>query len=76
MEVMHAKTYEEAWREVCRRREGASGPPLLYRIVKSPYAGFDVVAIDPELYADALTDELIDGLPVLPRLGKGSLRGF
>ena len=47
-----------------------------YGIVKSPYAGFDVVAIDPELYADALADELIDGLPTLPRLGKGILRGL
>ena len=76
MEVIHAKTYEEAWREVCRRKESASGPAPLYRIVKSPYAGFDVVAIDRELYADALTDELIDGLPTLPRLGKGILRGL
>lgn len=76
MEVIHAKTYEEAWREVCRRKESVSGPTPLYRIVKSPYAGFDIVAVDRELYADALTDELIDGLPVLPRLGKGILRGL
>ncbi len=76
MEVIHANTYEEAWREVCRRKESASGPTPLYRIVKSPYAGFDVVAIDRELYADALADELIDGLPTLPRLGMGILRGL
>ena len=76
MEVIHAKTYEEAWREICRRKESASGPTPLYRIVNSPYAGFDVVAIDRELYADALADELIDGLPTLPRLGMGILRGL
>lgn len=76
MEVIHAKTYEEAWREVCRRRKSASGPAPLYRIVKSPYAGFDIVAVDPELYADALAGELIDGLPTLPRFGKGILRGL
>ena len=53
-----------------------SGEASVCRLVKSPYAGFDVVGVDPGLYADVSADEPIDGLPTLPRLGKGILRGL
>ena len=46
----------------------------MYKIVKSPYSGFDVIAIESDLYADVLSSHLVDGLPPFPGLGR-SLRG-
>ena len=69
MELMHANTYEDAQREIQRRRASAGGAELIYKIVKSPYEGFDIVALDPELYTSMLEDELVDGLPPFPLLG-------
>ncbi len=70
MELMHAGTYEEARREVLRHKEsaGSDGPVMIYRIVKSPYAGFTVYAFDADLYAEHVSDQLFDGLPSLPGL--------
>ena len=45
----------------------------VYRIVKSPYSGFDVIAIESDLYADMLSNQLVDGLPPFPGFGR-SLR--
>ena len=68
MRLINAGTYEEAWREVQRLKEsaGGDGPVPMYKIVKSPYAGFTVYAFDPDLYVDHLSDQVIDGVPSLP----------
>lgn len=67
MELMHAESYEEAWREVQRLKTQADTDTvtLVYKIVPSPYAGFDIVAIDPSLYGDMVSTQLVDGLPTL-----------
>ena len=76
MELMHANTYEDAQREIQRRRASAGGAELIYKIVKSPYAGFDIVAIEPELYTDMLEGELVDGMPSFSLLGTALPRRF
>ena len=69
MELIHADTYEDAQRELQRRKASSGGATLMYKIVRSRYKGFDVVAIEPELYTDMLEGELVDGLPSSPLLG-------
>ena len=69
MELIHADTYEDAQCEIQRRKASAGGATLMYKIVRSRYKGFDVVAIEPELYTDMLEGELVDGLPPSPLLG-------
>ena len=54
----------------------SSGAELIYKIVKSPYAGFDIVAIEPELYTDVLEGELVDGMPSFSPLGTALPRRF
>lgn len=74
MELIHAGTYEKARQEVRRLKEGAEGAATVYKIVKSPYSGFDVIAIESDLYADMLPSQLVDGLPPFPGFGR-PLRG-
>ena len=69
MELIHADTYEDAQREIQRCQARAGGTTLMYKIVRSRYKGFNVVAIAPELYTDMLEGELVDGLPSSPLLG-------
>ena len=76
MELIHVETCEDARREIRRRMEAEGGSGPLYRVVESPCTGFDVVTIEPDLYADALAGDLIDGLSILPRLGKRPLRDW
>lgn len=69
MELMHAETYEEAWREI-QRLKGSPGDRVdgivpVYKIVRSPYEGFNIVAVDPDMYADMLSTGFVDGLPTL-----------
>ena len=66
MELVHAGTYEEARQEIQRLKEGVDSAATVYKIVKSPYSGFDVIAIESDLYADILSDHVIDGLPPFP----------
>ena len=76
MELIHVETYEEARQEV-QRLKGMAGndvPVPIYRIVDSPYSGFDIVVVDSDFYADMLSDELIDGFPPFPGLNKVRLR--
>ena len=63
MEFIHAETYEDACREISRLKERAGDTIPVYRIVKSRYHGFDVIAIDPELYVDMMSAHWVDGLP-------------
>ena len=55
---IHAGSYEEAWTELLRLKSQADteAAATVYKIVPSPYEGFDVIAIDPELYEDMLVD--------------------
>lgn len=68
MRLIHVGTYKEARREARRLKESADsdGPTPIYKIVKSPYAGFTVYEFDPDVYVDHLSDQLIDGVPPLP----------
>lgn len=69
-------TYEHAWQELQRLKANASGPPQIYKIVKSPYSGYEVVAIGSDLYVDMLTDDLLSGLPLFRRVGVGGAWPF
>lgn len=68
MELIHADSYEEAWHEVQRLKADAGDATPVYKIVSSPYGGFVIVALDVTLYADMISDELVDGLPAFPPL--------
>ena len=70
MELIHAESYEEAWREVQRLKADAGDTAPVYKIVSSPYGGFVIVALDVGLYTDMISDELIDGLPPIPPFKK------
>ena len=76
MEFFHADSYEEAWHEVQRLKAEADDatPTLIYRIIRSPYEGFDIVAVDADLYADMVSNQWVDGLPLFPPL-KGTVAG-
>ena len=69
MEFFHAETYEDALREVQRLKENADDPDRIYKIVKSPYDGFDIVAVASDLYVDLMSTHLVDGLPTIRQLG-------
>ena len=72
MLIIRVKTEMEALEEVQRRRSTPEGAGMVYKIVKSRYdTGFDIVAMDPELYLDMLTGEL----PTIPQLRGSSLIG-
>lgn len=72
MLIIRGKTEREALEEVQRRRSTPEGAGLIYKIVKSRFGtGFDIVAMDPELYVDMLTGEL----PTIPQLRGSSLMG-
>lgn len=72
MLIIRGKTEREALEEVQRRRNTPEGAGLIYKIVESRLGtGFDVVAMDPELYVDMLTGEL----PTIPQLRGSSLMG-
>lgn len=51
------KTYGDAVQEVQRLKK-ATGANMIYKIVKSGYSGFRIIALEPELYADMLTGKL------------------
>lgn len=51
------KTYRDALQEV-QRLKGVTGASMIYKIVKSGYGSFRVVALEPGLYADMLTGKL------------------
>ena len=70
MLIIRGKTEREALEEVRRRRNTPEGAGLIYKIVESRFGtGFDIVAMDPELYVDMLTGEL----PTIPELRGHSL---
>ncbi len=70
MQIIRGKTEREALEEIQRRRSTPEGIGLIYKIVKSRFGtGFDIVAMDPELYLDMLTGEL----PTIPELRGHSL---
>ncbi|MYA23277.1 MAG: hypothetical protein F4X75_17490 [Gemmatimonadetes bacterium] len=72
MQIIRGKTEREALEEVQRRRNTPEGAGLIYKIIKSRFGnGFDIVAMDPELYLDMLTGEL----PTIPQLRGHSLMG-
>ena len=72
MQIIRGKTEQEALEEVHRRSSTPEGAGLIYKIVKSSFGtGFDIVAMDPELYLDMLTGEL----PPIPQLKGHSLMG-
>ena len=77
MELIHAETYEEAWQEVQRLKESAAGgdPVQVFRIIDSPYRGYDIVMVDSELYSDMLSDQLVDGFPSIPALSRKRFLG-
>lgn len=64
MELIRAERYEDALDIVRQRRTHPAGAELAYKIVESPYGGFSVVAIEPDLLADMLTGEI----PAIPEL--------
>ena len=72
MQIIRGKTEMEALEEVQRLRSTPEGAGLIYKIVKSRFGtGFDIVALDPELYVDMLTGELA----TIPQLRGHSLIG-
>ena len=66
MELTHAESYDDAWREVQRLKADSGDASLVYKIVSSPYGGYVIVALDAGLYTDMVSDELVDGLPPIP----------
>ena len=72
MKLTPAESYEEAWREAQRLKAEAGDATPVCRIVRSPYGGFVVVALDATLYADMISDELVDGLPAFPLLKRAA----
>ena len=73
MKVVHAETYENAHREARRlKKEWAVGEVPIVRIVRSPYQGFDVIAVDADLYTELRSIQLIDGLPAAGPAGTES----
>ena len=69
MQIIRVKTEREALEEVQRRRNTPEGAGLIYKIVKSRLGnGFDIVAMDPDLYVGMLTGDI----PPIPQL-RGSL---
>lgn len=76
MEMKHARTYEEASETLqdLKRRLGEGG--YVYRIVPSRYQGYDVMAIDFDLFVDIVAGGAIDGIPVpILNLGARTLGG-
>lgn len=72
MLIIRVKTEEEALEEVQRRRNTPEGAGLIYKIVESRFGtGFDIVAMDPDMYLGMLTGEL----PTIPQLRGNSLMG-
>ena len=72
MLIIRGKTEREALEEVQRRRNTPEGAGLIYKIVESRFGtGFDIVAMDPDLYMGMLTGEL----PTIPQLRGSSLMG-
>ena len=69
MEFFHAETYEDARSLVQRLRDTSDDPTRIYKIVGSPYEGFDIVSIDSELYADMLLYHSDSGLLPVRQLG-------
>ena len=63
MEIIHAETYNAARRKVRDLKERQGDGATVYRIVRSRYGGFDVIAVDPDVYADMLAAQWVDGLP-------------
>ena len=70
MKFFHADSYEEAQRKIQRLKAEASDaePATIYRINRSPYEGFHIVAIDANLYADMAAAQWVDGLPIFALL--------
>lgn len=72
MLIIRGKTEREALEEVQRRRNTPEGAGLIYKIVESRFGtGFDIVAMDPDMYVGMLTGEL----PTIPQLRGNSLMG-
>ena len=72
MLIIREKTEREALEEVQRRRNTPEGAGLIYKIVESRFGtGFDIVAMDPDMYVGMLTGEL----PTIPQLRGNSLMG-
>lgn len=61
------KTYRDAFHEVRRLRDSTDAD-MIYKIVKSGYGDFSIVAVKSDLYADML----IGRLPWPPNLRPGS----
>lgn len=73
MEFFHAETYEDARREVQRLKDNSEGPTKIYKIVKSAYEGYDIVAVESDLYADMVSTHWVDGLPTIRQFEKARL---
>ena len=72
MQIIRVKTEREALEEVQRRRNTPEGAGLIYKIVKARLGnGFDIVAMDPDLYVGMLTGDI----PPIPQLRGSSLMG-
>lgn len=53
----YCQTYDEAMKEVKRRKLSPEGQNMLHRIVNSPYGnGYIVRSIDPEFYCESIID--------------------
>lgn len=62
-----AKTFPEAYAEAQRRKASPEGAGLFHKIVNARYReGYDIVVIEPWLFADMLTGEI----PMIPQLKK------
>ena len=69
MYIIHtdAKTFPEAYREAQRRKMSPEGAGLVHKVVNARYReGYDIVVIEPWLFADMLTGEM----PAIPHLKK------
>ena len=62
-----AKTFPEAYHEAQRHKASPEGAGLVHKIVNARYRdGYDIVVIEPWLFADMLTGEI----PMIPQLKK------
>ena len=74
MYIIHieAKTFPEAYREAQQRKATPEGTGLIHKVVKARYRdGYDIVAIEPSLFADMVTGKM----PAIPQLREYSKPG-
>lgn len=69
--VEEFKTYGEAFQEVQRLKE-ETNEDMIHKIVKSGYGGFEIVTVEPSLYADMLAGKV----PLPPNLMPANEVGY